>query len=438
METTSPQPSERDTAGVDNTERRPSALAPREHAPDNMSAEQTPVKQQTYPENPYVREPAASPSPYTHAPTQSPYAANPGVYPSPGMGPYALAPYEQNPHVASPYGPPQYWMPEPERLRAEVPSKRPWPAPGHSILHPSDRPRRRRWWTPLLTALMSGGLYFALIFIVSIIVGIALAVSTTDVNSAIDMFTSARPDLLSPWFYLGTFGSVALMLPFAWLALRVVEGVGIGALSSTEGRLRWQVLGRALGLSLIVFSPTVITSIITMGSTGGVPPRLWSVLPVLLPTVLIIVPIQCAAEEYVFRGLALRTLMGWGLAPVFAILIAAVPFTLGHLYGWLGLLDIAIFALVTGWLAVRTQGLEAGIALHVFNNLYGVLFGILGGGNPLDDADTSVWSIVLSVATMLVYAFVADRMWGPKARLSMTENSKRHEASSDHDTATIA
>ena len=335
--------------------------------------------------------------------------------------PYGYSPGPAAPGAPSPYGPPPpgygfppaYWTPVPEAPPAEVPSTRPWPAPGHSTLHSLDRPRRRRWWTPLLTLLMGAGTYMGVVLVVSIGAGLALALSGADLAPRLDALVGENPDLLDPWFYILNFGILALMIPFAWLALRVVEGVGIGALSSVEGRLRWGLLARALALALLALSPSIITSVVSIGLDGGIPAEALSKAPLLIPILLVLVPLQASAEEYVFRGLALRTLMGWGLAPLLAAVIAVVPFTLGHIYGWKGLLDVTVFGLAMGWLIVRTRGLEAAIALHVVNNLTAAVFAALGGGNPLDDSDIPLWALAVSIAMTLAYTFVADRLWGP-------------------------
>src|SRR5690606_30074484 len=86
--------------------------------------------------------------------------------------------------------------------------------------------------------------------------------------------------------------------------------------------------------------------------------------------ILLLVPFQAAAEEYVFRGWLQQAVgactlenstkkVGRALSVVFrtpwpGILIASVLFTGGHGYtGW-GMLDIFLFAVFMGWMTVRT------------------------------------------------------------------------------------
>lgn len=368
---------------------------------------------------------SAAPSPFPGAPSPHPgavqpgapgaYPGMPGAYPGyPGApGPGAPAPYP--PYPNPPVYPPQpgYWTPLPEAPRIEAPSKRPWPAPGHSRLHAKDRPRERRWWTPLLTTLLAVALFGSVSMIAGIVLGVWIAIQGGGMEDVIAITGGADADLSNPLFYVFTFGSIALMIPAFAIAMRVVEGVRLGALSSIDGRLRWGILARAAGLAVLVLSPTIILSIGDTVAAGGISAERLATGAALLPLVLVLVPIQSAAEEYAFRGFALRTLMGWGLAPIIAMIIAVVPFTLGHIYGWKGMLDVTVFGLCMAWLVWRTGGLEASIALHAVNNLTGAVFSAFGQGNLLDD-NIPVWALALSLVQTLVYTAIADRLWAAK------------------------
>jgi membrane protease YdiL (CAAX protease family) len=103
-----------------------------------------------------------------------------------------------------------------------------------------------------------------------------------------------------------------------------------------------------------------------------------------------LVPFQSAAEELVFRGWLVQAIGAYGpdrvgrnglaraatatlRSPWPAILISSGLFVLAHGYtGW-ALLDVLLFAMIIGWLTIRTGGLEAGIALHSLNNLFAFL-----------------------------------------------------------------
>ena len=53
-----------------------------------------------------------------------------------------------------------------------------------------------------------------------------------------------------------------------------------------------------------------------------------------LVLIVVLVPLQCAAEELVFRGLLGQVIGAWIRNPVAAIIIPVVPVVLGHQYNW--------------------------------------------------------------------------------------------------------
>ncbi len=102
--------------------------------------------------------------------------------------------------------------------------------------------------------------------------------------------------------------------------------------------------------------------------------------------------------------------------------VSATLFALAHgaqdpwLFG-----DRLAFGLVASWLAWRTGGLEAAVALHAANNLVSLGAGAFAGtlGESLS-LSTLEWQFaVLDVGSMMVFALAVDRLavrWQP-ARL---------------------
>jgi membrane protease YdiL (CAAX protease family) len=70
------------------------------------------------------------------------------------------------------------------------------------------------------------------------------------------------------------------------------------------------------------------------------------------------------------------------------------------------MVDVFLFALTVGWLAVRTGGLEAGIALHVLNNLLAFLLpAAIGQLSGWDDQGGAPWTLLLSdIPSLAFYA----------------------------------
>lgn len=81
------------------------------------------------------------------------------------------------------------------------------------------------------------------------------------------------------------------------------------------------------------------------------------------------------AEELVFRGAVLNSLLGWKKTegkPWLAVLLSAVLFSLYHVNP-AQIPNAFILGLFFGWLCYRTGSLMPGIALHVLNNSLGCI-----------------------------------------------------------------
>lgn len=105
-------------------------------------------------------------------------------------------------------------------------------------------------------------------------------------------------------------GPIIFMLPSVLLALRVMKLGGLGTLSSVDRRLRWERLGTYLAPAFgLVFAigflfPCVQTMV--AGNFQDLPGI--RVLPASLVAILILIPLQCIAEEYTFRGFVMQVL----------------------------------------------------------------------------------------------------------------------------------
>lgn len=267
-----------------------------------------------------------------------------------------------------------------------------------------------RWWKPLVELLLFGAFYGVL----AIVFGIVWAVGLVAVRGeeALDevFLGGTELDMMDPAIFFMLFFSLVLMIP-ALLAARAVTGPRpLGLLLSVTGRLRRGFLGRCLLVALAVYAvghgAALLVEYALLGSLTAPQPveGFWW----LIAMIVLVVPLQCAAEELVFRGYLLQTVGRWLRRPVFAILLPVPLFTFGHLYDAWGLLAVAVMAVVAGWLTWRTGGLEAAIALHVVNNVIATLFGALGLADP--DAEESSWvALALSAGLQLLFAWLVVR-----------------------------
>lgn len=295
-------------------------------------------------------------------------------------------------------------------------------APAPVEYHRLARTRPRyRWWRLLLTGLLGIAFYVIILLVVFVPVMIAtLLVPEWGAEMQVLLTTTQYFDLERPWLFLALVVPLILMIPALFAASRIVEGRGAGLLSSVTGRLRWGWLGRSLVLALGVFIVyfAVVLGISALLGDAVAPdfshPGLW----VMLALVLLLIPLQAAAEEYVFRGYLMQLIGGWLRHPAFAILLPVPLFVLGHGYDIWGAASVGMFAIVAGWLTWRTGGLEAAISLHIVNN---VLIFVLGSVSVVDaNANTGApVDLLASTAAMVVYALLADR-WARRSGVVRT------------------
>ncbi|GGO67884.1 CPBP family intramembrane glutamic endopeptidase [Nonomuraea cavernae] len=183
--------------------------------------------------------------------------------------------------------------------------------------------------------------------------------------------------------------SIALVLPLVFGTVALVQRRRPGTLSSVAGRLRWAWVLRFAALGVLALALGQTAQVIALSLTGAETSDLFgwvgwgAFLPALVAMVLL-VPVQAAAEEYLFRGWVLQAFGAHLRNPAWGILIGAGIFASLHGYTWVGLIDVFSFGVVMGWLAVRTGGLEAAIGLHVVNNM--VAFGLSAAAGRLEEA----------------------------------------------------
>ena len=275
-----------------------------------------------------------------------------------------------------------------------------------------------RWWHPLTTAALTVVLFFVLTLLAAGALAVA-GIFVPGVAGTVDRAVSAKSDLGDPGQLAVLLGGVCLLWPAAALGVRWGGRRSAGTLSSVMGRLRWRYFPKPLVLAAGLFVAVNAVSLLvpessglpagtTAGATSGAGTgNVW----LLLLVVLALVPVQATAEEYVFRGLLMQGIGSWLRHPAFAILLPVPLFVLGHGYGLVGQIDVAVFALAAGWITWRTGGLEAAIALHVINNVGVFALGAAGLGD-LNATDLPLAALPFSLAFTLAYALIVVR-WFP-------------------------
>jgi membrane protease YdiL (CAAX protease family) len=282
----------------------------------------------------------------------------------------------------------------------------PWPpylAEFPQVMRPNAR-----WWKPPLGLVLG----FVLLVVIGIPILTVAAVVVYAQNGEFDQ------NQLEPSHALGLLANnllLAALIPVALLVVLAVHRLRPRFLCSVEGWLRWRLLAGLLLAALVVTGVFIGAQLLLAppdtkdaGSTAHVAG--------LLAVVLLTTPLQAAGEEFFFRGYLVQAVGSWFSRPrasaVVGGLVSSTLFALAHgTQGPALFADRFAFGAVAAWLVWRTGGLEAGIALHVLNNLVSLVLAVVTGGvaDALAPGDISIGSALVDVAMMVVYALVVSR-----------------------------
>ncbi len=337
---------------------------------------------------------------------------------------------ESRPPADPAAGLPSPYVPQPYPAYPPYPG---YPPPPPRPSFPHDRPRpyhemlrtwTYRWWRSavgIVIVLVGFVIVAPVVALPILVVGAAL-----ESGDFADNFSrAANLEEITPALMLYLNVSLGGAILVTWFTIRVMHGMRPRWLASVLPRLRWNFLFICLGLAVVALVAGVVVGAFlpstgTDADLGGelndfTSTTAWLVLIVLLTT-----PFQAAGEEYVFRGYLLQATGSFVEKPWwkwFTILLTALLFAVAHLqFSPPIFFDRFAFGVVAAWVAIRTGGLEAGIALHVLNNYvafgFALAFGDISGS--LNDPQASWWNIFVTLAQSVVFAalvwFVARRM----------------------------
>jgi membrane protease YdiL (CAAX protease family) len=232
---------------------------------------------------------------------------------------------------------------------------------------------RHAWWRPPLTMLVALLLLTVLIglgVLVSYLLGVGEQVGAAMRSDQLDVTSFALLNLL-----------LASLIPICILATRIVHRPGPGVMSSVAGAFRWGWFLRCCWVLAPLFVLYIALDLV-LDPAADARPAQWGLLLLL---VAVSTPAQAAGEEYLFRGLILQNIgvcfqnARFGL--VIATLFSVVIFVAAHGSADLWIcIDLGFGAAACCFLAWRTGGLEAPIALHAINNTFGMTGSLLFGG----------------------------------------------------------
>lgn len=212
------------------------------------------------------------------------------------------------------------------------------------------------------------------------------------VNGGYEVLNNALAELYSD---LG----VIVMIPALYIASKIVRGRPFSSYISKSGRWNFKLYLKALAIPLVLF---IIFNAISAAITG--PEGTFQLSFSYLIVILIFLPLQCIAEELVFRGLIMQTFGAWFKIPIVAVILQSIIFALSHGYNTFGLFEIFVSGLIFGFFAWKTNGLEVSSALHTANNLSISLFVMLGIITPT--SSPQLWETVASIVFLILLAII--------------------------------
>ncbi|MFL0387910.1 lysostaphin resistance A-like protein [Curtobacterium sp. 179-B 9B NHS] len=282
---------------------------------------------------------------------------------------------------------------------------------------------RWRWWRPLVALAFLVGYYVVtqIVLAVAYFVPIGATQGAEGLIGFQDDLTSGALDPTDPLILSLTLLSLVVLLPGILLAVKIARIGPAGILSSTRFRVRWRWTLWCLLPTLVIAIPMFLLQTWGMFSFDGgfgwdhdaigqstVSP---ATLTFTIVMVLVLVPFQGAAEEYVFRGFLIQTIASWIpvriVGVVVAVAVSTVVFAAGHIpngYNVWGILDVGSFGLVAAIIVLRTGGMEATVLQHAFNNI--MIFVLQAPGWSKVDLDASggtAGGFLVTLATSLAF-----------------------------------
>lgn len=314
----------------------------------------------------------------------------------------------------------------------------------HPHLEPQPYPlilrtRSFRWWTTLVGVLLlvASMFLFGPVLMLPVLAGAVALDHDGSFGAAFEEALSLETVTWQGLLYLNL--ALALLVPACWLIVRTLHGLAPRWLMSVRPGIRWRFFWACFGLSVVAILASVIVGAFLPADPNdlGATANEWTGrMTAIAVVVLLTTPLQAIGEEYLFRGYlmqAIGSFWSWAceassmrhartVGVTVAIVLTSLLFALAHGVQNAPLfLDRFVFGLMAGYVVLRTGGLEAGIALHIWNNL--VAFGLALALGDIDDTlnvSEVGWSNIPLTITMngvyLVLVLLVARRMGVAAR----------------------
>jgi hypothetical protein len=251
-----------------------------------------------------------------------------------------------------------------------------------------------RWYKPILVFLVS---IIIMLILDALIVAVFFLMLGPDFVES--LMRGGYETLISPMAIFFSDLLIIIFIPSLYFASKLVKDRPFSSYSSSRGGWNLKLYFKSLIIPVILYIIFMAIMTIIEGPKGT---SNFSIAFILV--LFISVPLQCIAEEYVFRGFFMQTFGSWFKIPVLAIVLQAIVFALGHQYNSIGLLETLISGLLFGFFAWKTKGIEVSSAIHTANNFSLGLFIMLG----LQESTSSpqLWDVASSIVFMIVMCLI--------------------------------
>ncbi len=197
-------------------------------------------------------------------------------------------------------------------------------------------------------------------------------------------------------------GGVAVMIPALWLASAIVRDRPFSSYSSSRGGWSSKVFWRTFPVAFICIGiPIIIDNLFYYHTLGNFQMK-FTIASFAVVTIL--GPLQCIAEEYLFRGLLMQTLGSWFRLPIIAVILQSVIFALMHPYNTIGQIGIFVSGCVFALSAWIGRGIEVSSAYHIVNNM--TIFYMQGMNLATIESNTNMHDLMLGLCTDAVFVIL--------------------------------
>jgi len=358
------------------------------------------------PAGPPPGDPAGPPPGDPAGPPPGPPTPGPPGPPGHGQGWAQPAPQHGPQQGAAWYGPQAYAPRVPQPLP-------PYPHPRREPFHRILRTWNYHYWRVLVGILVTVVGAFVAPLLMGLLVG--LVAQMLGLGSVAGVMTGlGLQGTIAPLTLLALNLSLALLIPITWLAVRYLHNLRPRWLGSVRPRLRWALVGWFFAASLVSTALAYLTAgllfpseLPTSGGGGGGVAGDAATTTAFLVIIVLTSPLQAAGEEYFFRGYLLQGFGALVRSPWFTVTCSSLLFAVAHGSQNLPLfVDRFAFGLTAGGLVILTGGIEAGIAMHVVNNV--VVLAIAAAAGTLTQTlgtTEAGWTVVaVDLAQFVVYA----------------------------------